>query len=127
MEGMVIAVDFDGTCVTHEYPSVGRDIGAAPVLLELVREGHRLILYTMRDGNRLKDAVNWFNWNKIPLYGVNSNPEQKSWTTSPKVQADFYIDDAAVGCPLKLEDGIVRPYVDWAKMREILVAYALLE
>jgi hypothetical protein len=29
---IVIAVDFDGTCVTHEYPKVGRDIGAESVL-----------------------------------------------------------------------------------------------
>ena len=45
---MIIAVDFDGTCVTHEFPEVGRDIGAVPVLKELVEKGHKIILYTMR-------------------------------------------------------------------------------
>ena len=45
---MYIAVDFDGTCVTHEYPKVGKDIGAAPVLKKLIKEGHQLILHTMR-------------------------------------------------------------------------------
>lgn len=33
---MVIAVDFDGTCVTHEFPKIGKDIGAIPVLRKLV-------------------------------------------------------------------------------------------
>lgn len=45
---MIIAVDFDGTCVTHEFPEVGKDIGAVPVLKELVKKGHKIILYTMR-------------------------------------------------------------------------------
>lgn len=45
---MIIAVDFDGTCVTHEFPEVGKDIGAVPVLRELVEKGHKIILYTMR-------------------------------------------------------------------------------
>ena len=48
---MTIAIDFDGTCVTHEYPNIGREIeGCVDVLNELVREGQKLILYTMRSG-----------------------------------------------------------------------------
>lgn len=46
---LTIAVDFDGTCVTHDYPAVRKDIGAIPVLKALVEAGHKLILYT---GNR---------------------------------------------------------------------------
>lgn len=45
---MLIAVDFDGTCVTHEFPKVGKDIGAERVLKLLVENGHQLILHTMR-------------------------------------------------------------------------------
>lgn len=45
---MIIAVDFDGTCVAHEFPKVGKDIGAAPILKKLVEKGHKIILYTMR-------------------------------------------------------------------------------
>ena len=47
---MIIAVDFDGTCVSHEYPKVGKDIGAVPVLKALVEIGHKIILNTMRSG-----------------------------------------------------------------------------
>lgn len=117
----VIAIDFDGTCVTHDYPYMGSDIGAVPVLKELADEGYRLVLHTMRSGKLEKEAVQWFKKNDIPLFGINSNPEQKSWTASPKVYADLYIDDAALGVPLTTSQTSVRPYVDWVKVREWLV------
>ena len=117
----VIAIDFDGTCVTHDYPYMGSDIGAVPVLKELADAGYRLVLHTMRSGKLEKEAVQWFKKNDIPLFGINSNPEQKSWTASPKVYADLYIDDAALGVPLTTSQTSVRPYVDWVKVRELLV------
>lgn len=69
-KGLTIAVDFDGTCVTHEYPYIGKDIGAVPVLKRLVEEGNRLILWTMRSDQQLTEAVNWFYENDIVLYGI---------------------------------------------------------
>ena len=122
MAELVIAVDFDGTCVTHEYPYMGSDIGAVPVLKELTDAGYRLILTTMRSGKTEKEAVKWFKDNDIPLWGVNKNPEQKSWTSSPKVYADLYIDDCALGVPLTTSACSTRPYVDWTRVREWLVA-----
>lgn len=119
--GIYIAVDFDGTCVTHEYPYMGRDVGAVPVLKELAEQGHNLILYTMRSGRLEKEAVEWFKENGIPLYAVNSNPTQKKWTKSPKVHADIYIDDGALGCPVIHSESCGQPYVDWVKVREWLV------
>ena len=118
---MIIAVDFDGTCVEHDYPDVGMDVdGAVEVLKALRAKGHRLILFTMRSGSKLDAAVRWFKERKIELWAVNNNPEQKSWTDSVKVHADLYIDDSAVGCPLKFIDDAPRPMVDWAKVRERL-------
>ena len=119
--GLTIAVDFDGTCVTHEYPYIGQDVGAVPVLRELAEQGHNLILYTMRSGKLEKEAVAWFKEHGIPLYAVNTNPTQKKWTKSPKVHADVYIDDSALGCPLIHSMTTSRPYVDWVKVREWLV------
>lgn len=117
---MIIAIDFDGTCVTHEYPEVGREIGAVPVLKGLVQQGHKLILWTMRSNKELDDAVNWFAKHRIFLFGVNRNPEQSEWTNSPKAYAQLYIDDSALGVPLcKLEGE--RPFVDWAKVGELLL------
>lgn len=117
---MIIAVDFDGTCVTHEYPKVGRFIGAEPVLKELVDAGHKLILWTMRSDEPLFDAVQWFAEREIPLFGVNSNPEQSTWTKSPKAYAQLYIDDAALGIPLCEGLNGERPFVNWEKVRELL-------
>lgn len=116
MRRMFIAVDFDGTCVTHEYPFIGKKIGAAPVLRELAKK-HDIILYTMRDGEKLQDAVDWFKQNGIPLYAVNENPSQKVWTDSPKVFAHLYIDDAALGTLTHTTEGYSdRDFVDWYRV-----------
>ena len=110
---MFIAVDFDGTIVTHEYPRVGDDIGAVPYLLQL-QERHQLILWTMRDGETLDAAVAMCEDRGIKFWGINKNPNQ-SWSNSPKAYAHLYIDDAAYGIPLTTHaPGIVRPYVDWS-------------
>ena len=128
---MEIGIDFDGTCVTHEYPRVGKDIGAVPILKELVLNGHKLMLWTMR-GNKpgnstLDDAVNWFKTNDIPLWGINENPDQKAtgWTNSNKQHAQIYIDDAALGCPL-IYPKRGKPYVDWETVRKILIEKLIL-
>ena len=121
---MDIAVDFDGTVVTHAFPRVGREVGATPVLKRLVRAKHNLILFTMRSngqehGDVLDDAVHWFKERNIPLYGVQSNPDN-NWSTSPKAYASLYIDDSALGCPL-VEPNVGRPYVDWDAVEKRLI------
>lgn len=140
---MDICIDFDGTCVSHEFPKIGKDIGAVPILKELVENGHRLILFTMRsdrkkkkkvggeevivEENVLTEALRWFEENGIPLYGVQKNPTQRFWTSSPKAYGHLYIDDANLGCPLIENDPeSERAYVDWAKVREILVEKGIL-
>ena len=116
---MIIGIDFDGTVVTHEYPRTGQDIGAVPVLKKMIEDGHKIVLNTMRSGQELMNAVNWFENNEIKPYGVNRTPGQESWTRSPKVNANLYIDDRALGCHL-LTDGNGRAYVDWRKVAELL-------
>jgi ABC-type sugar transport system substrate-binding protein len=116
---MIIAVDFDGTVVDHRFPDVGPEVpGAVNSLQELVLQGHKIILWTMRSGVYLAHAVEWYAERKIPLFGVNENPEQKTWTTSPKAYAQVYIDDAAVGCPLIIRTSFKRPCVNWAVVME---------
>ena len=122
---MDIVVDFDGTCVTHDYPRIGKDIGAIPVLKLFVELGHRLILFTMRSGKELDMAISWFTTNGILLYGVQFNPEQKLWTTSPKALGDLYIDDAGICCPLKFDKSISpRPFADWTEVKRIVTSYS---
>lgn len=121
----IVAVDFDGTCVTNEYPKIGKEIGAAPVLKKMTDKGIKLVLYTMRDGKLLEEAVQWFKDNNIPLYGVNKTPGQYKWTNSPKIFANYYIDDAAIGVPLIFDPGN-KPFVDWEKLKPYLETYGLL-
>lgn len=140
---IVIAVDFDGTCVTHNYPELGKDIGAVPILKRLVDKGHKLILYTMRSneneekllengykihkGDFLQQAIDWFVDNDIPLYAIQRNPTQDEWTQSPKCYANLYIDDAALGCPLIYNINISdRPFVDWERVEQLLIVKGLL-
>ncbi len=136
---MYIGIDFDGTCTSHDFPGVGKDIGAEPVLRKLVERGHKLILFTMRsnlltpyggedesnditpdvDGRYLNDAIRWFRDRKLPLFGINTNPTQNTWTESPKAFCNLYIDDAALGCPLIVPE-IGRSYVDWVEVEKKL-------
>lgn len=109
---MIIALDFDGTVVKHAYPKIGEDIGAVPVLKEFVRRGHQLVLNTMRSGDLLEEAAQWFVNNGIELVGKNSCPGQSTWTSSPKVFAQVYIDDAALGAPTIIDEkGNI--FIDW--------------
>lgn len=132
---MVINVDFDGTVVKHAYPEIGGEVGSVPVLKRIVNNGHKLILFTMRDGKELEDAVNWFKSNDIPLYGIQTNPTQKEWTSSPKAYAQLMIDDSALGCPIKYDKILVgdalmkvgRPYVDWLRVEEELEKLGILK
>jgi hypothetical protein len=74
----------------------------------------------MRSGKLLNDAVTWFEIHDIPLFGINKNPAQSAWTDSPKVYAQIYIDDAALGAPLY--NGLTgeRPYLNWDKAKQQL-------
>ena len=120
-ETIVICVDFDGTCVTHDFPYIGKDIGSVPVLKEIVEAGHRIVLFTMRSGEHLKHAEDWFKENDIELYGSNVNPDQKFWTESPKAHGNMYIDDLALGIPLTMDTSkSSRPFVNWTAVRAML-------
>ena len=67
---MVIAVDFDGTIVEHRYPRIGEEIPFAIDTLKLLQqEKHRLILWSVREGALLDEAVEWC-WNFTQLIRI---------------------------------------------------------
>lgn len=124
---MFIGIDFDGTCVTNDYPEVGKDIGAAAVLIELTQKGHKLILITNRTDKPLHDAELWFKAYGIPLFSINKNPIQWRFSKSSKIFANLYIDDAGLGCPLKTDKNLSeKPFADWVKIRKILIEKEIL-
>lgn len=102
-------LDFDGTVVTEIYdrndPTVhGEDLHlCVPTLKALVENQHRLVLWTMRDGAHLDTAKKWFTERGIDLFQVNFHPDQ--WTSVPKVFGHVYIDDRALGIPLRQYKG----------------------
>lgn len=121
---MIIAIDFDGTIVTHEYPRIGKPLPyAKEVINALVDNGHSCFLYTMRDGKTLSDAVDYCKDNNIKLCDYNRSPEQ--FSKSPKQYAHIYIDDAALGCPLDSKFHS-RVCVDWYKVGAYLKSLNLI-
>lgn len=98
---MRIAVDFDGTIVEHKYPKIGKEkLFAFDALKALLNDGHQLILWTIRTGKELDEAVEYCKKNGVEFYAVNKNyPEEvyEEQITSRKVLADIYIDDRNVG------------------------------
>ena len=76
---MLIAVDFDGTIVEHHYPEIGPEIPfAIETLKMLIKDHHRLILWTVREGELLDAAVEWCRQRGVEFYAVNRDyPEEK--------------------------------------------------
>ena len=112
----IIAIDFDGTIVHKRFPSIGAPmLGAAKVIKELMgMRNVKLILWTVRDGDYLKEAVEWCERNGLIFDSVNKSIEQIS--TSPKVHAHYYIDDRGSFAE-RWQDGRAT-YFDWEKVRE---------
>ena len=98
---MTIAVDFDGTIVEHRYPKIGEEIPFATETLKiLARERHKLILWTVREGELLEEAIEWCRQRGGFFYSVNKDypEEEKSHNGfSRKLKADLFIDDRNLG------------------------------
>jgi hypothetical protein len=95
-----VAVDFDGTIVENEYPRMGRPLlFAFETLKELQKRGFVLILWTLRTGKLLDEAVEFCRQNGIEFYAVNRNhPEEVMDTDTPrKLEVDIFIDDRNLG------------------------------
>jgi len=84
---MIIAIDFDGTIVEHAYPDIGKPIPfAIDTLLQMQKDGHRLILWTVRRGRLLQEAKNYRGENK-----------ELGEEVSRKLGVDMFIDDRNLG------------------------------
>ena len=99
---MTIAIDFDGTIVEDRYPGIGQERPfATDTLKMLIKDGHRLLLWTVREGKFLDDAIDWCRDRGVEFYAVNKDyPEETLENNnhfSRKIKADFFIDDRNVG------------------------------
>lgn len=99
---MIIAIDFDGTIVEHKYPEIGREIPfAIETLKRLQADRHKLILWSVREGKLLDEAVEFCRERGLEFYAVNRDyPEEekdKNRHFSRKLKADLFIDDRNLG------------------------------
>ena len=98
---MIIACDFDGTIVTHEYPRIGKPIPFAIQTLKKLQEEdhHQIILWTVREGALLQEALDYCKSKGLEFYAVNSNypEEEPAHGTARKLVADLWIDDRNLG------------------------------
>lgn len=97
---MIIAIDFDGTIVENRYPKIGNEIPFAIETIKLIQSElkHRVILWTVREGDELNDAVNFCKSKGLTFYAVNKNHPEPSGPNEPrKLMADMFIDDRNFG------------------------------
>ena len=99
---MTIAVDFDGTIVEHRYPEIGKELPfATQTLRMLIEDRHKLILWSVREGKLLDEAVEWCRKRGVEFYVINKDfPEEdlnKNQSFSRKLKADVWIDDRNIG------------------------------
>lgn len=96
---MIIAIDFDGTITEDSYPEIGelrKELFA--ILLKLQNDGHELILWTCRMGDKLNEAVKFCNDNGLYFSKINENSDSiiKTGWNPRKIVADIYIDDRSL-------------------------------
>lgn len=99
---MLIAVDFDGTIVEHKYPEIGEEIPFAIQTLKMLRQdGHKLILWSVREGELLDAAVEWCRERGLEFYAVNRDYPEETVDNNPhftrKLKVDIFIDDRNLG------------------------------
>lgn len=98
---MTIAVDFDGTIVEQKFPEIGKQKPfAMDTLRALIADGHHVILWSVREGKYLEEAVEYCRQRGVEFYAVNSEYPNASWAEnamSRKIRADVYIDDSNLG------------------------------
>lgn len=99
---MTIAIDFDGTIVEHRYPSIGKELPfATETLRMLIEDRHKLILWTVREGDLLQEAIDWCKERGVEFYAINRDyPEETLENNnhfSRKLKVDMWIDDRNIG------------------------------
>ncbi len=112
MESKIIAIDFDGTIVEDKYPAIGKPMMFAfETMKKMQEDGHRLILWTYRQGEKLEEAVEFCRKNGIEFYAVNKNFVEEDYTPNVprKLKADIFIDDRNIG-----------GFIGWGKIYQIL-------
>lgn len=103
----IVAVDFDGTLVTDEWPKIGKPNEPLIEFLKYIRDnqGVKLILWTSRNyslkyGDLLEEAVNFCSYTLgLEFDAINENLREVQILTGEdtrKIYADIYLDDKSI-------------------------------
>lgn len=96
-EPQIFAVDFDGHLCKNAWPEIGEpNIETIEHFKRLKTQGHKLILWTCREGNLLLDAIAWCAEHGLYFDAHNENlPEliAQYGEDCRKISADWYCDD----------------------------------
>lgn len=96
----ILAVDFDGTLAfSNKYGQLETaNIPLFKTLIEYQNNGHKIILWTCREGKDLEEAKDFCVQNRLLFDAVNENvPEWQNKTVAKrKIYYDILIDDRAV-------------------------------
>jgi hypothetical protein len=113
---MIYAIDFDGTLAENAWPEIGQPKAEIiDYVKQLKSDGHKLILWTCREDERLAQAVKWCADQGITFDAVNDNlPELNELygNNSRKIGADYYVDDKNL---FVSDRGVYSIGIDWGR------------
>lgn len=95
----IMAIDFDGTLVVDKFPLIGsinKEFWDAAVAAQ--KDGTKLILWTCRNEDALKQAVDFCAERGLHFDAINDNIDEVKILysgNSRKIFADIYVDDRA--------------------------------
>ncbi len=135
MDFKIIAVDFDGTLCKNKWPEIGEpNSGLIAYLKERQAAGDKLVLWTCRVGEILKNAIDWSVEQGLIFDAINENlQEVLEWMggDSRKIFANEYIDDRNAWYPqiiseqmsqsdrMELLGGLIDVVEDWLEEKGI--------
>lgn len=108
----IIAVDFDGTLVEDKFPEIGEPIEYTwDKVREAIDKGAKIILWTSRDNERLKAAVEFCTERGLHFDAINDNLDECKIlfnSSTRKVYANEYWDDKAIAGFCRTESILVK-------------------
>lgn len=117
LKDIKICIDFDGTIV-DDFDLLSRQTkpNAFDVMKKLKAEGAYLVLWTLREGDRLMEALAYCVDNGVVFNSVNEIPIEMDYrrynkTLRRKPDAHYFIDDRNIG-----------GFIGWDKIEQILLS-----
>lgn len=129
---MIIYLDFDGTVVEHNFPSIGKyNEGCYEVIDKLKKAGHKIFLNTYRADLQVKslnESVDYLKLNGYDFKPLEKKMDPFIWDLEfSKENGILFLDDICEGIPLKESKFSPYPKVDWTEVDKQLDKYGLYE